>query len=736
MKKNKYLIIGFLFLILSVVIIYFTKINVVFFPTQEIELSGELEYGPLTKEFIIVQEITATKEYLTAVELVMVSSGVPYVDENTLMVMDTNYQPLYVHFFTNETMDKPQYQTFKFPEKIYVGKGKKVILCLSTFTGDKESHLAVPRIPTGKFGKLSVKPVVNGDVIGTLKASGQVSLLEGSLCLRTYETNFGFVNWFKICLFLLASLLTLLIIFAEKYQSFIVQLNFVPEKIYVVFALLFGLLLVFITPPLQAPDENYHLIRAYKIAELDIFQFDPTAPTSIVKLFDTFGRLNFGFLQKTNINEIIAQGDVKLNPSDRKGMGFQHYPFPYFPQALGIFIGKKLNGSPLSLLYIGRIFNLLFSVVLIYFAIRAAPFFKWIFLLLGLMPMTLFLSASLAKDGMVISFAFLLIALFLQFAFDQHKKIGKGDLVILLIFSFLVATTRPIYAMLIGMFFLIPVCKIGSQKKYIFVFICLISSVILANQFSSLGQFFKPKAIVTTQSNSAEMLSSGALSVSAPIPSENFERPDRPKIPKGINPDEQKRFILNNSVQYLGILFNSLFNSKKTAHLDSFVGKLGWLNKPLPKWHINFYLLMLIITTFLLYNNDIKIGWTNRLVILVMFTTMVILIETGQYIVWNPVGQTYIMDVHGRYFIPFAPLFPLLLYNSQIGKYLNTILISQKKNPDKIKKKVFTKPDSLFQDNRQVILYNSFYLLIVCFSAISLLSTVYVVLTGYYVVTI
>ena len=511
MKKNKYLIMGLLFLILSGVIIYSAKLTVLLFPTQEMELGGKLEYGALTKEFLIMQEITAEKEYLTAVEVVMVSAGTPYLNDNTLMVLDTNYKPLYVHLFTNENMDKPQYQTFKFPEKIHVGKGNKVILCLSTFTGDKESNLAVPRIPTGKFGKLSVKPVVNGDVMGTLKGAGQVFLLEGSLCLRTYESNFGFANWFKIFLFFLAALLTLLIMFVEKFQAFVARLTFGPEKIYVVLALIFGLSLVFITPPLQTPDEQDHLNRAYQLAELNIFQYDSTVPASLIKLFDTFGRLNFNPLQKTNINEILAQRQVELNPQARTALHARDFIFPYFPQALGMFIGKMLNSSPVTLLYVGRIFNLLFAIVIIFFAIRTAPFFKWILFLLALMPMTLYLCASLSKDAMIISLSFLLIALFLRFAYDQQNKISTKDIVIIFIVSFLLAASRSVYAILIGMFLLIPLSRIGSFKKYITIFRSLIITVFLATQIVALKPLFQPKAADSTQSTSMRTLSPDAL---------------------------------------------------------------------------------------------------------------------------------------------------------------------------------------------------------------------------------
>ena len=439
--------------------------------------------------------------------------------------------------------------------------------------------------------------------------------------------------------------------------------------------------------------------------------------------------MNFDTFKKTSIDEILSHREVKLNPQARSRIFVPHYIFPYFPQALGIFIGKMFNCSPVILLYIGRIFNLLFSIVLIYLAIRNAPFLKWIFFLLGLMPMTLFLCASLSKDAMIISLSFLLIALFLQFAYDEQKKISTKDWGILFAVSFLVATTRSIYVILIGMFLLIPVYKIGSLKKYILVFICLIVTVFLATQIEALKPLFQPKIADSTQ------LTMNLTSTPAPSTLEYF-RSDIPDIiPKGINFIEQKNHILHNPIQYMGIVFNSIFISTRAFLLKSFVGFMGWY-RDLPKWHTNFYLLMLISTAFLLSNKDIKIGLTNKLIILAMFTAGVLLIETGQYLNWTPVGQNYIEGVQGRYFIPYAPLFFLLLYNTSLGKYLNIFFAPRKKNPIKIKRKLLTKPASVAQNNRKITIYNSYCLLIVCFSVISLLSTVYVVIINYYIVLI
>ena len=239
--------------------------------------------------------------------------------------------------------------------------------------------------------------------------------------------------------------------------------------------------------------------------------------------------------------------------------------------------------------------------------------------MLGLMPMTLFLCASLSKDAMIISLSFLLIALFLQFAYDEQKKISTKDWGILFAVSFLVATTRSIYVILIGMFLLIPVYKIGSLKKYILVFICLIVTVFLATQIEALKPLFQPKIADSTQ------LTMNLTSTPAPSTLEYF-RSDIPDIiPKGINFIEQKNHILHNPIQYMGIVFNSIFISTRAFLLKSFVGFMGWY-RDLPKWHTNFYLLMLISTAFLLSNKDIKIGLTNKLIILAMFTAGVLLI--------------------------------------------------------------------------------------------------------------
>ena len=232
------------------------------------------------------------------------------ISSSLVSFLSSNSVSRFLQGFSPSVVRKSVNLDFKFPEKIRVNKGEKIILCLFSSSGDKSNSLSVPRNPSGKMGALSVRPISDDDVMATLKGSGQTFLLEGSLCVRTYESDYGFVNWFKIFLSFLAVLIVLLIVFVEEAKSFIARLSFTPEKIYIALALIFGLVLVFITPPLQTPDEHDHLNRAYQLAELNIFQHESTVPTSLIHLFSIFGRLNFDAYKKTSYNEIIAQKKV------------------------------------------------------------------------------------------------------------------------------------------------------------------------------------------------------------------------------------------------------------------------------------------------------------------------------------------------------------------------------------------------------------------------------------------
>lgn len=717
-KKTRHKFVGTILFILLVVVIYFSNISVLLFPSQEENLKEKLEAGVLTKDFVIIQEITAQKEYFQGAEILLSSSAATRLTESTALFLDARYNVLYSYNFTNEDLFEPKYLLFKLPKKVHIGKGGKITLCLFSPMADKANYLSVPRNPSGKIGSLYVKPVAGDNIMDTLKSSGQTFMLEGSLCLRTYETDYAYLNWFKIFLLFLAGLVALLPLYIEKAKLQVAKLKFVPENIYVILALIFGLFLVFLTPPLQTPDEHDHLNRAYQVAEGNIFQFHSTVPLSLIQLFNAFESMNFHSYKKTSFHEIFNQTKVELNPHIRTEIFARDFTLSYIPQALGMSVGRMLSRSPVELLYMGRLFNLMFSIFLIYLAIRNMPVLKWTMFLLGLMPMTIFLCASLSKDAMLIGAAFLLFALFLKCAYGTGDHVSGKNLLLIFGLSFLLTSGRPVYGIIVGLFFLIPISKIGSWKKYVMVFTALVVTVLLAAQSTSVVNAIKQKqqaAIVAGSGDNTQY--------------EDFRREGRVTFPENVSRDAQRRFILENPVQYGQILFNTL-TYYGHFYLESFVGILGWLNKPLPGWLITLYLFMLLITAILLGNQGIKISWRDKVVAAVLFVGGVVLIETGLYLTWTPVGQDYIEGVQGRYFIPLAPVLFLIFYSRFFGQFS-----TDRPQAPQSKKSVAAKGKSLPAFERPAI-YNFLYLLISFFCLVSLFISVYVVLKGYYVLTV
>lgn len=720
MKKPKNLIPGMIFLAVSGFVIFFSNLPVLLFPTQEVNSCGDAGTANLTKGYFYVQEATAARDWLVAADLA-IHSMQPSVrlSDNMLTVLDSDYRTLYTERFTVENSASLGYQLFIFPKKIHIGKGRRIIFCLSPMTGvkgDKSNDLLPLSKPDGTLGKFSVKEAANNDVPGTLKGGGPDFPMKSTMCLRTYESNSGFFNWSKIFLFFMALLLATLIAFSDEFKQFVARMNFVPEKIYITLALVFGLTMAFITPPLQTPDESSHFYRSYQISELNVFQYDASVPASLVKTATVLTRVNFMAYMKISLGEILAQRNVELDPSVRIAMELPPYIFPHLPQALGMFIGRQFKASPLTLIYAGRVFNLLFSVILIYFAIRTAPFFKWVFLLLGLMPMTLYLCASLAKDAMIFGLSFWLVACFLRCAYGEGNGVRARDLAGLFVLVFFTVAGRSVYIMIAGLFILIPVHRIGSLKRYIIVFACLMLTAYAATQVWSLRPLFKP--------------SSSAPAATVLPPDTVKPDPDKPNAssaPSPVNPDfeAQKRFILKNPGQYLGILYETFFIRYRTLYLNTFVGRFGSMNKHLPDWQINLYLLVLLTTALLSYRQGVTMGAKGRFVPAGLFVAGLAVIATGMYIGWNTVGQDAVIGIQGRYFIPYAPLFFLALYNQSAERCLRFILPSGGKKQVKSRGGASGKAADA-AEGRPDLLCNFGYLLLVCFSVISLLSAVYV----------
>jgi uncharacterized membrane protein len=263
-----------------------------------------------------------------------------------------------------------------------------------------------------------------------------------------------------------------------------------PESVFILFGLIFGVLVILITPPFQVPDEHSHFFRALEISQGD---FIPAVKGNVaggfipVNAIATGGELA-GYLafrpQNKQSFEKLAYF-LKLPPEPDKKQFAQSAVYPpisYLPQLVGIGIGKVFNLSWLKTMYLGRVTSLLVWLLCLYLTIKVIPTSKWLVVTLALSPMTIFQAASLSADSLTIALSFLFIAIFLKLTLEEDTKLTLLVTALLVIIAILIALCKQAYIILIFLFFLIPIKRLGLKKYGLFfslIFLFTVSSLIL-----------------------------------------------------------------------------------------------------------------------------------------------------------------------------------------------------------------------------------------------------------------
>lgn len=431
-----------------------------------------------------------------------------------------------------------------------------------------------------------------------------------------------------------------------------------PEKVFISIGLIFGILFLMIVPPFQVPDEPAHFFRAYQISEGKIVaerRGESSTGGSIPKsLFDSmiiWSNISFQPETKITKKQFFETLNVSLKKREKQFVSFSntalYSPIPYLPQAIGIALGKAFYLSPVVLMYLGRLTNLLVSLYATFLAIKITPAFKWVFFLLALTPMATFQRASLSSDSFINSISILLIATIISYAFDINKeKIVIRDIVILCLLSILLSLSKQAYFMIPFLCFLIPKSKIGSKTKYFTV--CLL--LILTSVFAWTSWSLVIKKIYV---------------------------PLRLDIPTA---GEQASFILSHPAKFALILFND-FNINLDGYFKQFVGVLGWLDTPLPGILYISYAPMLLFIALIDNRPNVIILLKDKLKIFAVLLSSILLVYLLTYLSWtSTLGQEVVEGIQGRYFIPVAPLLFLLFYNRKTslnirGEKFNLVII-------------------------------------------------------------
>jgi len=340
----------------------------------------------------------------------------------------------------------------------------------------------------------------------------------------------------------------------------------------------------------------------------------------------------------------------------------------YLPFMVGIWLGRLIQMPFSSMFVLGRVLNLMVSVMIFFLAMRQLKSGKMLVAVIALLPTAVFQMCNCSSDGIIHSFLTLGVAMFISEIQDEKRELSiQKEICSLCIFIFGMLN-KPIYFPLLFMLLFMPKHKFKNTKQRklyyeiiilgIFCCILLLATFVLQN----------PKVLSDKRGGST------------------------------VNGWMQIVGILKDPFGYAAYLLKYLFKEYlNPANSDSVFSYVGYYNLTLEQHAMQMYgnfhngiillvLLLFVSVTGFSYNveNGLSDGENRWMHFGVGFSVFVCiaLIATTMYITYNPVGyrEGTINGVQGRYLLPllFAGFSTIHLKNIRAsfpGKAYNGILL-------------------------------------------------------------
>ena len=429
-------------------------------------------------------------------------------------------------------------------------------------------------------------------------------------------------NDFNILLLLLISIVGGLLILYIGNLVFIFRNRI--EMLFVILFIPLGISFVFFILPDYVPDEPAHFQRAYAVSN---FIFDSSLDVSI--------NSDYEIKKFADYSKIFSHIYLEQNPTfnmyhEACSYNFMAYIFP----AAGLLIGRFLCLSLYTSYYLGRMMNVVLTIIFGYNTIKLAPKGKMLFFVLYFNPMYIHLSASYSADVVVLGLSFYMISKWLYL--NQKEEIEYRDIIEIISSIFLIFVLKIAYLPIFGVYFsLIPKLLKMEKKKWLCLLGCLLLGILYILISKKLGE------------NAATSAAQEKYYLEANVDS-----------------NKQIAFLIENPKNLL-IMYINTFRVKIVYYFETFVSRLCWLEVFINKISLFGYYVILLITTC---KENIIENKYQRIWLLFLGFIIAAVVVLGLYLYFTPVSWLTSEGVQGRYFIPCALLFLIAISNSLFNK--------------------------------------------------------------------
>ena len=428
----------------------------------------------------------------------------------------------------------------------------------------------------------------------------------------------------------------------KKYWSYFLSFIKKPENVFISLSLFFGVLSAILVPQLSVSDENMHYLRAYGISQGRVESGSRcTLPKDVAKRAGSVYEGNFS----SDYSKPIDRSSLNI---DKCSSASGYPPIMHLPQAIGIGIANTIHGSLGITILFGRLFNLIFYSISLYFIIKWVRVGKWAFVATGLFPIMIHLSASLSGDCMANIAIFTTVAALLNLFNQKRPMTRRQQLLIVFIFCFSILTKSVSILLLFPLIFLPKHLFSPNKNKKIPFSVQKWSLIIFASILAGLC------LMLWLQIYTQPLLTTGAAH----------------------NP------LHSNPLKFIAILFNTYINPRLPVSDDIIRGIIGAFSAfkyglPLFVLIPSFSLLFLSLLHYNKKDQELLGEQTGKLAVYNLATVglFVCAVSYAMYTAWALLpfrfgeGAYYADGVQGRYFTATAVmLVPVGLW---LQKYIN-----------------------------------------------------------------
>ena len=430
-----------------------------------------------------------------------------------------------------------------------------------------------------------------------------------------------------------------------------------PASVFVLLSLAFGSAVSLVTPPLRGPDEISHFLRIYAYARGELL---PAAEVDGRKgIFverELYHQLSFfrdaGELFATNRERGVRYGQIMAryrdfsitvdDELDRPTVfapfaGTEGYtPVVYAPYIVGAVIGRQLGLDFPDMLLLMRLLGLAAFTAVAAYAIAVTPILKWPFVLIALLPVSLYNRSVLSADGAALCAALAITAVCLKHAWD----LGAGR-----------AWERSLWMTL---------CALSKQPQIVFMLLELTVSPLkeLPRRWKSAAMVVLPGLILSplwVRAVSAD-IAAWRLQVEAFHPPEHFD------------PLWKLGYMWEHPFHFPLAAWNALSGWGDRLWLE-LIGILGWQDILLQPWTY----LLLTALLILVPVQRVQLDGATRARMAVMSgltaVSYVVLVYLIFFLTYTPLDVDHVRGVQGRYFVialPVAAIFIATVINREL----------------------------------------------------------------------